>query len=171
MADQDVRKLRGLWTASERVVHVSQAIVILAAQLLVVTSILVATWILYALFVERMTSSLGSIDTLGEVQSAIEHVFAGVLLLMLGLELLKSLTTFFTGFQVQVEIIVVVAMIAVVRHVMLIDLGHTSWTTLIGAAALVLALAISYALVRVRGQSAASPPPRTPDADEANIIN
>jgi uncharacterized membrane protein (DUF373 family) len=150
-SDEDARQFRGLWAVSDRVVHLSQAIVILAAEVLVVTSILLATWLLYALFIGRLNSSLRSIDTLSEVQSAVEHVFAGVLLLMLGLELLKSLTSFFTGFHVQVEIIVVVAMIAVVRHVMLMDLEHAAWTTLIGAGALVLALAISYALVRMSG--------------------
>ena len=154
VGSKDERRLHGLWAVSERVVHLCQAIVILAPELLVVASILVATWLLYALFTERVVGSLGSIDTLGEVQSAVEHVFAGVLLLMLGLELLKSLTSFFTGFHVQVEIIVVVAMIAVVRHVMLIDLEHAPWTTLVGAAALVLALAISYALVRLSAVNA-----------------
>ena len=149
-SDDDSRKLKGLWAASDRVVHLSQALVILAAELLVIAAILVATWILYALFIERVGGSLGALDTLGEVQAAVEQVFAGVLLLMLGLELLKSLTSFFTGFKTQVEIIVVVAMIAAVRHVMLIDLEHTAWTTLVGSAALVLALAVSYALIRLR---------------------
>jgi uncharacterized membrane protein (DUF373 family) len=50
-----------------------------------------------------------------------------------------------------VQIILVVAMIAVTRHVMLVDLEHTEWTTLVGAAALILALAISYVLVRRQG--------------------
>lgn len=149
-SDDDSRKLTGLWATSDRVVHLSQALVILAAELLVIAAILVATWILYALFIERVGGSLGALDTLGEVQAAVEQVFAGVLLLMLGLELLKSLTSFFTGFKTQVEIIVVVAMIAAVRHVMLIDLEHTAWTTLVGSAALVLALAVSYALIRLR---------------------
>jgi uncharacterized membrane protein (DUF373 family) len=73
---------------------------------------------------------------------------------MLGLELLKSLTKFFTGFEVQVQIILVVAMIAVTRHIMLVDLEHTEWTTLVGAGVLILALAISYALVRRRASNA-----------------
>ena len=97
----------------------------------------------------KLLAVLDMVSTL-EVQAAVEQVFAGVLLLMLGLELLKSLTSFFTGFKTQVEIIVVVAMIAAVRHVMLIDLEHTAWTTLVGSAALVLALAVSYALIRLR---------------------
>ena len=77
VGSKDERRLHGLWAVSERVVHLCQAIVILAAELLVVASILVATWLLYALFTERVVGSLGSIDTLGEVQSAVEHVFAG----------------------------------------------------------------------------------------------
>jgi uncharacterized membrane protein (DUF373 family) len=147
-ADHDSGKTGGLRALSERIVRASEVGVVTAAELLVVVSILVATVILYVLFVSRLAETSHSIATMDALQAAVEKVFAGVLLLMLGLELLKSLMNFFTGFQIQVEIILVVAMIAVARHVMLIDPEHTDWTTLVGSAALVLALAVSYALVR-----------------------
>ena len=147
-SDIGSRVPRGLLAATERLVHASQIIVVTAAALLVVISILVAAGLLYALFFGRPGESLSGIHSLNALQAAVEQVFAGVLLLMLGLELLKSLTKFFTGFEVQVQIILVVAMIAVTRHIMLVDLEHTQWTTLLGAGTLILALAVSYALVR-----------------------
>jgi uncharacterized membrane protein (DUF373 family) len=147
--------------ASERVVHASELIIVTAAELLVVVSILVATVVLYALFFGRLGEALHGLHTIDALQAAVEKVFAGVLLLMLGLELLKSLTKFFVGFEVQVQIILVVAMIAVTRHIMLVDLEHTDWTILVGAAALILALAISYMLVRRQGSDGGEDEPES----------
>jgi uncharacterized membrane protein (DUF373 family) len=70
--------------------------------------------------------------------------------------LLKGLTSSFVGVRVQVEIIVVVALIAVSRHIMLVDLERVRGPELLGIAALVLALAVSYALVRQRRPSDAA---------------
>ena len=153
-SDHGSRTPRGLPAATERLVHASEIIVVTAAELLVVISMLVATAVLYALFFGRLAEALQEVHSLDALQAAVERVFAGVLLLMLGLELLKSLTKFFTGFEIQVQIILVVAMIAVTRHIMLVDLEHTGWTTLVGAGVLILALAISYALVRRHGSNA-----------------
>ena len=46
-----------------------------------------------------------------------------------------------------------VALIAVARHVMLLELDQTSGAVLLGSAALILALAASYWLVRGRRQT------------------
>ena len=143
-----------LLAATERLVRASEIIVVTAAELLVVISILVAAGVLYALFFRRLAEGLNDLHSIDALQSAIERVFAGVLLLMLGLELLKSLTKFFTGFEIQVQVILVVAMIAVTRHIMLLDLEHSDWRTLLGAGVLILALAISYALVRWHSSNA-----------------
>jgi uncharacterized membrane protein (DUF373 family) len=151
---QGSRISRALLAATERLVRASEILVVTSAEFLVVVSILVAAGILYALFFGRLAQGLSDLHSLDALQSAVERVFAGVLLLMLGLELLKSLTKFFTGFEVQVQVILVVAMIAVTRHIMLVDLEHTAWTTLLGAGVLILALAISYALVRRHSSNA-----------------
>ncbi len=119
-----------------------------------VISILVAAGVLYALFFGRLGEGIHNLHSIDELQAAVEQVFAGVLLLMLGLELAQEFDEFFTGFEIQVQVILVVAMIAVARHIMLVDLEHTEWTTLLGAGVLMLALAISYALVRRYGSKA-----------------
>jgi uncharacterized membrane protein (DUF373 family) len=147
-SDQTSPMGRGLRALSQRVVRAAEILVVTAAELLVVVSILVAAVVLYALFFSRVDDALNHLHSLDALQAAVERVFAGVLLLMLGLELLKSLTKFFTGFEVQVQVILVVAMIAVTRHIMLIDVARTDWMVLVGSAALILALAVSYVLVR-----------------------
>ena len=138
--------------------HACEVLIVAAAALLIVISVIIAAFVLYALFIENIRDgSLNTIETTGALQKAVEQVFAGVLLLLLGLELLKSLTSFFVGHHLQLEIIVVVAMIAVARHIMLVDFAHVQASNVVGAAALMLALAISYALVRQRSPNSAEP--------------
>jgi uncharacterized membrane protein (DUF373 family) len=145
----DPRKQRALGRAGEGLARACEVAIVSAAAVLVMVAVILAAIILYALFIESIRAgSLGSIDSTGELQRAVEKIFSGVLLLLLGLELLKSLTSFFLGHHLQLEIIVVVAMIAVARHIMLVDFAHVQASNLLGAAALMLALAISYALVR-----------------------
>jgi uncharacterized membrane protein (DUF373 family) len=134
----------------ERIVHVSELTVVAATELIMVVSILIATVVIYVLLIGHLPTSVASVRSIEELQVEVERVFAGVLLLLLGLELLKGLSSFFVGYRVQVEIIVVVALIAVARHIMLVDFDHVEPLELVGIAALVLALAVSYALVRQR---------------------
>jgi uncharacterized membrane protein (DUF373 family) len=132
--------------------------VVSAAVLLVIVAVVLGAVILYALFFDYIRAgSLDSIDSASTLQEEVGKVFAGVLLLLLGLELLKSLTSFFMGYRLQLEMIVVVAIIAVARHIMLVDIAHAQASVLLGSAALMLALSISYALVRQRGSKSEHP--------------
>jgi uncharacterized membrane protein (DUF373 family) len=153
------RKRSGLRGAGERLTRACEVAVVSAAGLLVIISVILAAVILYALFIERLRAgNLTTISSTDALQQAVEQIFAGILLLLLGLELLKSLTSYFLGHHIQLEIIVVVAMIAVARHIMLLDFTHVQASSLLGAAALMLALAISYALVRQRRSNPAEAP-------------
>jgi uncharacterized membrane protein (DUF373 family) len=62
--------------------------------------------------------------------------------------LIETLKTYFTERQIRIEVILIVAMIAVGRHILNIDLGHMGGPELLGVAALMLALAVSYFLVK-----------------------
>ena len=75
-------------------------------------------------------------------------MFAGVLLLLLGLELLETMKTYFSDFHVRTEVILIVAMIAVGRHIVQIDFEHIPAASLGGIGVLMLALSVSYFLVR-----------------------
>lgn len=83
---------------------------------------------------------LRDIGSVADLQRTSQGAFGGVLLILLGLELLESLRTYFTEHKVRLELILVAATIAVGRHVILIDLEHTDGMQLIGVSALVLAL-------------------------------
>jgi uncharacterized membrane protein (DUF373 family) len=161
--DESSRPGHRLTAAGERIVRIGEIVVVAAAALLVLAAVIVATAMLFVLFVEGIHADLRSIDSIPELQTAVQRVFAGVLLLMLGLELLETLKCYFTESQIRIEVILIVALIAVARHVMLLDVEHTGWAALFGSAALILALAASYWLVRSRRVAAAATlgaPPR-----------
>jgi uncharacterized membrane protein (DUF373 family) len=132
----------------QRLIDISELVVVVSAEILMALAIVFAGLILYGLFIYGVLTSVVRVNSLDKLQIGLQHVFAGVLLLVLGLELMKSLESFFTGFRVQVEIIVVVAIIGVARHVLLLDFEHSQATEIMAAAVLILALAISYVLVR-----------------------
>jgi uncharacterized membrane protein (DUF373 family) len=156
-SEEQPRAFSGLHAVAGRLVQVSEVLVVTASELLVIVCLIVAGGVLYTRFFTHLGASVTSLNSINDLQTAVESVFAGILLLMLGLELLKCLMSYFTGFRVQVEIILVVAMIAVARHIMLANFERTEWTTLLAAAALILALAISYTLVRQRDSDAEKP--------------
>ena len=132
----------------QRLISISELIVVVAAEILMALAIVIAGLILYALFVYGVLTSIIKVNSLEQLQADLQHVFAGVLLLVLGLELMKSLESFFVGFRVQVEIIVIVAIVAVARHVLLIDFDHAQPAMVLAAGGLILMLALSYVLVR-----------------------
>src|SRR6185312_3910974 len=134
---------------SEKLVRSSELFVVGAAGLLVIAAVVLATVVLYGLFIDSFHAHLGAVATIEAVQTAVQNVFAGVLLLMLGLELLETLKTYFKDYHIRTEVILVVAIIAVGRHIIQTDFAHTSGPVLGGMAALIVALAVSYYLVRL----------------------
>jgi uncharacterized membrane protein (DUF373 family) len=139
---------RVLSAVGGRVARASEIIVVASAGILVMAAVLVAAAALFLLFYQGVRANLGVIESVEQLQAAVQSVFAGVLLLMLGLELLETLKSYFTESQIRIEVILVVALIAVARHLMLIDIAHADGLELLGAAALTLALAVSYVLIR-----------------------
>lgn len=103
----------------------------------------------------RLTQ-FGGIASVMDLQQVLQRAFGGVLLVLLGLELFDTLRTYFTEHRLRLEIILVVAIIAVGRHVILLDLEHINGFMLVGVASLVVALTGGYFLVR--RISVAAPP-------------
>jgi uncharacterized membrane protein (DUF373 family) len=71
-----------------------------------------------------------------------------VLLIMIGVELVETIKTYFNERVVHVQIVLEVALIAIARKVIIVDVKEFSAETLVGVAALVLALSTGYYLQR-----------------------
>jgi uncharacterized membrane protein (DUF373 family) len=125
-----------LETLSERF----EIFAIASAQIFLIFVIGVIVLHLAWLLVTQTWDRVREIESAADLQRTGQGAFGGVLLILLGLELLESLRTYFTEHRVRLELILVAATIAVGRHVILIDLEHAGGMQLIGVSALVLAL-------------------------------
>lgn len=131
-------------------------VVILALQLLMMFLIALSVFELLKLLIAAVgyhwfgvgASQMSSIDNVHDLQRALQRAFGGVLLVLLGLELFDTLRTYFNEHRLRLEIILIVAIIAAGRHIILLDFEHLDGLTLVGIAAIVLALTAGYFLVR-----------------------
>src|SRR6185369_16274748 len=123
-----------------------ESVVVVAVGLVLAVTVAVAVVELYLLLFEDLRLGI-SIETLNSLQEGLQSVFGSVLLVLLGLELIDTLRVYFVDHEVRTEVILVVAMIAVGRHIIQIDYHDTSGMELIGMAAVVIALAVSFYLV------------------------
>ncbi|MGD8520507.1 MAG: phosphate-starvation-inducible PsiE family protein, partial [Desulfobacterales bacterium] len=84
-----------------------------------------------------------------EIEELLE-IFGFFLLVLIGVELLETIKAYLVEKVVHVEVVIEVALIAIARKVIILDLEKYEDLTLFGIAALILAIAIAiYAIKRV----------------------
>jgi len=110
--------------------------------LTVIFSVLDLGYILYKDLISPPTLLL-DIDEMKEL-------FGLFLLVLIGLELVESMKTYLSEHVIhaEVEIILLIAMIAVARKVIIMDIDQTSFQTLLGIAAIIIGLAGGYFLLK-----------------------
>lgn len=75
-------------------------------------------------------------------------IFGFFLLILIGLELLETIRAYLVDHMVHVEIVLEVALIAVARKVIILDIKDYPSLTILAIAALILALSLAYFLER-----------------------
>ena len=91
------------------------------------------------------------------------ELFGAFLLVMIGLELLGTVKTYITKNTIHVEVVLLVAIIAIARKVVILEPKELDGTRLLGIAAIILALSAGYYFVRL-GARGVSMPKDKPDA-------
>ena len=104
--------------------------------------------ILVWLVIRELRRWAGQIETVADLQEAVQSLFAGVLLVVLGLELMDTLRNYFIEHRLRVELLISVALIAVARHVIQLDYEHSPPGLVAAIALLIFSLAASYVGVR-----------------------
>ena len=75
-------------------------------------------------------------------------IFGFFLLVLLGIELVSTLKTYLTENEVHVEVVFAVALIAIGRKVIILDVKELSSLSLLGIAAIIISLSVGYYLVK-----------------------
>ncbi len=78
-------------------------------------------------------------------------LFGVFLLVLIGIELLDTIKVYLKSNIVHVEVVVLVAIIALARKVVVLDIEEISGDVLLGLAAMILVLAIAYFLIKRAG--------------------
>lgn len=81
----------------------------------------------------------------------LHDAFTGFLMILIGLELIKTVVMYLDRHIVHAEVVLTVALIAVARHVIDMDLNTAEPLNLMGTAVVVLALSLGYFLFKKAG--------------------
>ncbi len=140
-------------SAQHPIVLKLEKIIITTLQILLISAVAVATLVLCYLFARGLVLMVPQASSVEFLHQMLDRTFGGVLIVFLGLELLETFKVYFKDQEVRVEAVIVVAIIAVGRHVIEVDLEHTPGFVLIGIAALLIALTSGYFLIKRSIQS------------------
>jgi len=150
---------------AKRISHLFDQWVLWTLRGVMALGIAAALAILVLLVIREIGLSWAQIDSVRELQEAVKQLFAGVLLVVLGLELMDTLRNYFIEHRLRLEFLVSVALIAVARHVIQLDYEHASPWLVAAIALLVASLAASYVGIRTfdvrAGRRSADLPQRT----------
>jgi uncharacterized membrane protein (DUF373 family) len=138
-------------STQERVNKIIQKIevtAVTALELLVAAVVVIATIILFLLLLQGLRNEVTQIESIETFLAAMQKSFAGVLTVVLALELLETLKAYFNEHRIRLEVILIVATIAAGRHVLEIDFEHTSGIQLLGFASVIVSLTLGYFLVK-----------------------
>jgi uncharacterized membrane protein (DUF373 family) len=75
-------------------------------------------------------------------------IFGLFLLVLLGIELISTLKTYLTENAIHVEVVFAVALIAIGRKVIILDVKEISSLSLLGIGAIIISLSVGYFLVK-----------------------
>jgi uncharacterized membrane protein (DUF373 family) len=129
-------------------VETFETVIVLALQLLVIVMIFVTTVLLFVLGYENLRDQVRHIDSVEKLLFAAQRSIAGILTAVLGLEVLETLKVYFHDHYIRLEVILVVAIIAVSRHLVQADFEHASALSLLGLSAVIGSLTLGYFLVK-----------------------
>jgi len=82
-----------------------------------------------------------------EIQELLD-IFGLFLLVLIGIELIYTLKTYLTENEIHAEVVFIVALIAIARKVIILDVKEVSSLTLLGIAAIIIALSVGYSLIK-----------------------
>ncbi|MFL6446419.1 MAG: phosphate-starvation-inducible PsiE family protein [Bryobacteraceae bacterium] len=144
--------MRNSGFSREKLVWMFEKATITALQILIVVAVVVATVMLFVLFVQNLYTRIADIQTVGDLLPAMQKVFAGALIVLLGLELAETLRTYFAKHEIRVEVILIMAIVAIGRHMIQLDFDHVPASEIFGLSALMASLTGGYFFVK-RAQS------------------
>lgn len=144
-----------LGSVTVKVYDYFEKVIVIVLLVLLMLIVLWATWVMAEYFISGLYLSLtghprppGDLEEFVRDAGVLRSVFGTFLLVLIGIELLKTIVAYLDHHEFHVEVVFTVAMIAIARHAVDLDLEHTPPMLLVGMGTIVFALAASYYLYR-----------------------
>jgi uncharacterized membrane protein (DUF373 family) len=129
--------------------------IVVALLLLLLAVVLLATWQIGAETVRRLwyvaigqPLGLASAAEFLHQFGALREIFGAVLLVLIGVELMRTLVIYLQQHDLHVEVVFTVAMIAIARHAVDLDLEEVEPLRLVGIGVMIFALTVGYYIYR-----------------------
>ena len=129
---------------TKNIIHKFERLIVLALLLMMMVALLASTVELAIILVQQLLIPPLLLLDVKEMLT----VFAFFLMVLIGLELVQTTKMYLEEDVFHVEVVVLVAIIAVARKIIIIDYYTISFEILLGVAALMIALSIGYFLLK-----------------------
>lgn len=146
----------------DRFLKVFERFVVLSLIVMMAVVILLATVELGWIIIQDIITSPIILPDITELLD----IFGFFLLILIGIELLETIRAYLVEHVVHVEIVLEVALIAIARKVIILEVKEQPSMTLLGIAALILSLAVAFYL-EGRGRRGAHSSPGKPRAESS----
>lgn len=123
-------------------------------KIIVITLIFMMSFVLLLATVELARFVINAIGNEGDwliSLNGLTGLFGVFLLVLIGIELLDTIKVYLKQNVVHVEVVVLVAIIALARKIVIIEVEQLSGDLLIGMGVLIIALAVAYYLIKRTG--------------------
>ena len=129
-------------------IHIFENIIVVT--LLVILGIIVAisTFELAATIIDMVLSHKGEKGYMFLEMNELLSLFSFVLLIVIGLELFETIKFYLNKHIIQADVIMLVALTAIARKVIVLDYAKTDQSLLIGIAAIIAALSAGYYFIK-----------------------
>ncbi|MEL6936943.1 MAG: phosphate-starvation-inducible PsiE family protein [Cyanobacteria bacterium J06607_17] len=135
------------WLSAESFLHGIDAIETIVSKLLSM-AMLVVIFVIMIDLVRFLAVALWEPSPEGFFKNILSEIFGLFLSVLIALEILENITAYLKKHVVQVELVIVTSLTAVARKIIILDLEKVTGVSLIGLAVAILALSISYLIVR-----------------------
>ncbi|MGD1854505.1 MAG: phosphate-starvation-inducible PsiE family protein [Leptolyngbyaceae cyanobacterium] len=144
---RDKNSKRWDWLSSEGFLHNISGIETLVSKLLSI-AMLVVIFVVMVDLARFLAVALLEPSPAGFFKNTLSEIFGLFLSVLIALEILENITAYLRKHVVQVELVIVTSLTAVARKIIILDLEKVTGVSLIGLAVAILALSISYWIVR-----------------------
>ena len=131
-----------------KIVEKTERIIVIALLVSLLLVVIYSTVVFLGLLFGGILSGIQESFSENHILSHLHSVFGGFLIVLIGIELLHTIKVYLVEDVVPVQVVLLVALIGISRHVIDLDIAHLEPISLFGISTLILTLSLGYYLIK-----------------------